>query len=409
MVKKILNAASWLGLVQAMNVVSVIVLSILVIRKIDASEVSSYMYAVFTTDAVLSYCLLQIALRITLAKDDASFKQLFAYSRRFSFLNALLAIGVMATVMMFSDHADNSRTMYFVAWLTAAGLANYFAQLCFSVCDYTFDYKSFGVSSAASNISSLIIAVAVFLLGGGIASMVVRDVARGFILLALALKNNRVLIPDLKDITPLDRKSKFSFVGFLVKRHTLKMIEVTNHRVPALITSAGNATSLGQFGVAFQLVSQIMNVLTIAGDKLAYAFFARAERHNKLRYLSVVLTLYAIVGVTIFIFGGKLFSLVYGPKWEASAQTFSYLGIYLFTHGALGLVTNFLVTEQRFSGVYLAWGGWTATFFACFLCNPGWPIVAYYLTASAVSFVLAICALLLAKYSAPPASVRRAV
>jgi hypothetical protein len=409
MVKKILNAASWLGLVQAINVVSVIVLSILVIRQIDAGEVSSYMYAVFTTDAVLSYSLLQIALRITLAKDDATFKQLFDYSRRFSFLNALLAIVVITVVMFTSDHADNSRTLYFVAWLTAAGLANYFAQLCFSVCDYTFNYKSFGVSSAVSNILSLIIAVLVFAFGGGILSMVVRDVARGFILLTLALKNSRTLIPDLTDVIPLDRKAKFAFVGFLAKRHALKIIEVTNHRVPALITSAGNAKSLGQFGVAFQLVSQIMNVLTIVGDKLAYAFFARAERQNKLRYLCVVLALYAAVGLFIFVFGEQLFFLIYGPKWQAASKTFSYLGIYLFTHGGLGLVTNFLVTEQRFTGVYLAWGGWTATFFACFTYNHSWPIVNYYLTASAVSFVLAMCVLLWAKHRVPVAAVQRAM
>lgn len=409
MVKKILGAASWLGLVQIMNVISVIVLSILVIRRIDPLEVSAYMYAVFTTEAVMSYTLLQIALRITLAKDDATFKQLFAYSRRFSFVNAILAVVVMVCVMSMSDRVEQSRTLHFVAWLTVAGLANYFAQLCFSVCDYKFNYKSFGVSSAISNVCSLAIAVTVFLLGGGIISMVVRDVARGLILLALALKNSRTLIPDLADAEPLDRKSKLGFLGFLVKRHTLKVMEVTNHRVPALITSAGNITSLGNFGVAFQFLSQIMNVLTIAGDKVAYSFFARAESRSKLRYLWVVMGLYAVVGAFIFAFGENLFSLVYGPHWQSSAKTFSYLGIYLFSHGALGLITNFLITEQRFAGVYVAWAGWTATFFACFVYDPTWPIVRYYLTASLTSFVLAGCALLWVRYRSTAAAMPHAV
>lgn len=409
MVRKILNAASWLGLVQAMNVVSVIVLSVFVIRQVAPAQVSSYMYAVFTTDAVLSFTLLQIGLRITLAKDDATFKRLFEYSRRFSLGNAVLAIAVVTVVMFSSDQAPDAGALHMVAWLTVAGLANYFAQVCFSVCDYTFDYKRFGLSSAVSNIASLLIAVAVFLLGGGIASMVVRDVARSLILLALAINSSRSLVPRGEAVIPMNGKEKLAFIGFLAKRHTLKILEVSNHRVPALITSAGSAISLGHFGVAFQLISQIMNVLTIAGDKLAYAFFARAERQNKLRYLAVVMMLYAVAGLVIFAIGEGLFTLIYGPQWQASATTFSYLGIYLFTHGVLGLVTNFLITEQRFAGVYLAWGAWTATFLSCFLYDQSWPIVSYYLVASAVSGALAIAALLWAQRQHPSAALQRAM
>jgi len=176
-----------------------------------------------------------------------------------------------------------------------------------------------------------------------------------------------------------------------------------------LITSAGNTTSLGHFGVAFQLISQIMNVLTIAGDKLAYSFFARAERQSKLRYLSVVLVLYAVAGLAILFFGEALFTLIYGAQWQASAKTFSYLGIYLFTHGGLGLITNFLVTEHRFAGVYSAWTGWTITFFACFAYDPTWPIAAYYLSASTVSFMLAVCALCWTRWHLPPAALQGAV
>jgi O-antigen/teichoic acid export membrane protein len=152
-----------------------------------------------------------------------------------------------------------------------------------------------------------------------------------------------------------------------------------------------------------------MNVLTIAGDKLAYSFFARAERQSKLRYLSVVLVLYAVAGLAILFFGEELFTLIYGAQWQASAKTFSYLGIYLFTHGALGLITNFLVTEHRFAGVYTAWAGWTVTFFACFMYDPTLPIAAYYLSASAVSFLLAACALCLTRRHSPPAALQGAV
>jgi hypothetical protein len=409
MVRKILNAASWLGLVQAMNVISVIVLSVFVIRQVEPAQVSSYMYAVFTTDAVLSYTLLQIGLRITLAKDDATFKRLFEYGRRFSFVNAVLAVVVVTAVMFSSNHVPDSSALHMMAWLTVAGLANYFAQVCFSVCDYTFNYKTFGVSSAVSNILSLLIAVGVFLLGGGIASMVVRDVARSLILLALAVNSSRSLVPQGTFATPMNGREKLAFIGFLAKRHTLKILEVTNHRVPALITSAGSTISLGHFGVAFQLISQIMNVLTIAGDKLAYAFFARAERQNKLRYLAIVMALYAATGLTIFVIGERLFTLIYGAQWLASATTFSYLGIYLFTHGVLGLVTNFLITEHRFAGVYLAWGGWTATFLSCFLYDKNWPIVTYYLAASAVSCFLGIAALFWAQRQFPSAALQRAM
>ncbi len=276
MVKKILNAASWLSMVQVMNMLSVIVLSIFVIRRSGAAEVSAYMYAVFVTDAVMSYTLLQVAQRITLAGNDAAFRQLFAYSRRFGLVNAGLAVLVVLVFVVFSDEASRGQTLSFIAWLTAAGLANYFASLCFSVCDYTFDYKSFGLSAALSNVVSLAIAVTVFALDGGIFSMVIRDVARAFILLALALYSTD-LLPQLRGVTPLDQQGRSAFLGFLFKRHTLKVIEVSNHRVPALVMSSGNVTSLGQFGVAFQLVSQIMNVLTIVGDKLAYAFFAAAN------------------------------------------------------------------------------------------------------------------------------------
>lgn len=409
MVRKILNAASWLGLVQAMNVISVIVLSVFVIRQVKPADVSSYMYAVFTTDAILSYTLLQIGLRITLAKDDATFKRLFEYGRRFSLGNAVLAVVVVTLVMFSSNQTPDSNALHMMAWLTVAGLCNYFAQVCFSVCDYTFDYKTFGVSSAVSNIVSLLIAVVVFLLGGGIASMVVRDVARGLILLALALHSSRSLIPQVTDAKCMKREEKLAFIGFLAKRHTLKVLEVTNHRVPALITSAGSTISLGHFGVAFQLISQIMNVLTIAGDKLAYAFFARAQRQNKLRYLTVVMALYAVAGLTIFVIGEGFFTLIYGSQWQDSAATFSYLGIYLFTHGVLGLVTNFLITEHHFAGVYLAWGSWTATFLLCFLYDQDWPIVMYYLSASAVSCTLAIAALLWVHRQLPSAAVQRAI
>jgi hypothetical protein len=398
MVKKILNAASWLSLVQVMNMLSVIVLSIFVIRRTDAAQVSAYMFAVFITDAVMSYTLLQIAQRITLAKDDTAFKKLFAYSRVFGFANALVAVVVTAVVMLFSESASHAQSLTFVAWLTVAGLANYFAQICFSVCDYTFDYKSFGISSALSNVISLAIAVAVFFAGGGIFSMVLRDLARALILLAFGLRSVRTLVPQLRHIAPLDRNSRFDFFRFLIKRHTLKVIEVSNHRVPALVMSSGNMTSLGQFGVAFQMISQIMNVLTILGDKVAYSFFSRGASKEKLKYLFAVVAIYAIGGGAVFLFGEPLFSLIYGQKWLASAKTFSYLGLYMFTHGTLVVVTNFLITEQRFAGVYMSWIGWTTTFVAFYLYNHSWPIVSYYLLASAVSAFLVVCALLLSQY-----------
>jgi O-antigen/teichoic acid export membrane protein len=394
MVKKILNAASWLSMVQVMNMLSVIVLSIFVIRRSGAAEVSAYMYAVFLTDAVMSYTLLQIAQRITLAKDDTAFRQLFAYSRRFGLANAALAVLVVLVFVAFSDEASRGQTLSFIAWLTAAGLANYFASLCFSVCDYTFDYKSFGLSSALSNVVSLGIAVTVFAFDGGIFSMVVRDVARAFILFALALYSTRSLLPQLRGIEPLVRKERAAFLGFLVKRHTLKVIEVSNHRVPALVMSSGNVTSLGQFGVAFQLISQIMNVLTIVGDKLAYAFFARGERTGKLKYLGAVLVIYALTGLLVFVFGKPLFALIYGPRWIESATIFSWLGMYIFTHGTLVVVTNYLITEHRFAGVYLSWAGWTMTFAACYFFDRSWPIAGYYIAASLVAAVLVLGALL---------------
>lgn len=394
MEKKIINAASWLSLVQAMNMLSVIVLSIFVIRRSGAAEVSAYMYAVFVTDAVMSYTLLQIGQRITLAKEDSAFRQLFAYSRRFGLVNAALAVLVVVVYVFFAEDASRGQTLSFIAWLTAAGLANYFAQLWFSVCDYTLNYKSFAVSSALSNVVSLGIAVAVFAFDGGIFSMVIRDVARAFILLALALYSTRSLLPQLSGVPPLDRLGRVAFLGFLVKRHTLKVIEVSNHRVPALVMSSGNVVSLGQFGVAFQLVSQIMNVLTILGDKVAYAFFARGERAGKLKYLAGVVAIYALAGLFVFLIGEPLFSLIYGPRWLDSAIIFSWLGLYIFTHGTLVVVTNYLITEQRFAGVYLSWAGWTATFVACYLFDQSWPIVGYYLVASATSAALVLGALL---------------
>lgn len=346
----------------------------------------------------MSYTLLQIAQRITLAKDDASFRQLFAYSVRFGAVNALLAALVVIVVMLFSDKAAEPQTLSFVAWLTAGNLANYFAQVCFSNCDYTFDYKSFGISSALSNVLSLALAVAVFAFGGGIFSMVLRDVARGVILLGLALYSTSTLLSQLREAIPLCRKSRLAFFGFLMKRHTLKVIEVSNHRVPALMISTGKLNSLGQFGVAFQLISQIMNVLTIAGDRLAYAFFSRGERESKLKYLAAVVGIYAMAGLTIFLFGERLFALIYGKRWLDSARTFSYLGLYLFTHGTLVVVTNYLITEQRFAGIYLSWGGWTTTFVACYFFNRSWPIVTYYLMASAASFVLVLSILFVGRY-----------
>jgi hypothetical protein len=405
MIKKVLSAASWLSLVQVMNMLSVIVLSIFVIRRTDPAQVSAYMYAVFVTDAVMAYTLLQIAQRITLAKDETSFRQLFAYSRTFGRLNAFAAVLVVGVVVVFSKQAGTGQTQSYIVWLSIAGLANYFASILFSVCDYTFDYKSFGVSSALSNVLSLALAVAVFFLGGGIFSMVLRDVARGLILLALGLRTARALAPQMKDVEPLDRKSRLHFFGFLAKRHTLKMIEVSNHRVPALVMSTGNLASLGQFGVAFQFISQIMNVLTIAGDKVAYALFSRERTDGRRKYLTAVIALYAITGLMIYLFGKHLFLLVYGNKWIESSQTFSYLGLYLFTHGTLVVVTNYLITQHRFSGVYVSWAGWTATFVTCFLLNRGWPIVTYYLTASAVSCVLVLGTLLLAYMRREPDAV----
>jgi O-antigen/teichoic acid export membrane protein len=405
MFRKVINAASWLSLVQVMNMLSVIVLSIFVIRRTDPAQVSAYMYAVFVTDAVMAYTLLQIAQRITLARDETSFRQLFAYSRTFGMANGLVAVLVVGVVVLFSEHTGSTQTLSYIAWLSVAGLANYFAQICFSVCDYTFDYKSFGVSSALSNVLSLVLAVAVFLLGGGIFSMVLRDVARGLILLALGLRTTRALAPQLKDVEPLDRQSRLRFFGFLAKRHTLKMIEVSNHRVPALVMTTGNLASLGQFGVAFQFVSQIMNVLTIAGDKVAYALFSREGTEGRRKYLGAVIALYAVTGLMVFLFGKHLFLLVYGNKWLESSQTFSYLGLYLFTHGTLVVVTNFLITQHRFAGVYVAWAGWTATFVTCYLLDRSWPIVTYYLTASAVSCVLVLGALLLTRVRKQPDAV----
>ena len=343
----------------------------------------------------MSYTLLQISQRITLAKDDTSFKQLLSYSRVFGMANALLAMLAVTASMLLSDNASNTQTISFVVWLTASNLANYFSQICFSTCDYTFDYKSFGISSALSNVLSLVIAVAAFTLGGGIFSMVLRDVARSTILLGLALYSVRALLPQLRGVLPLDRKSRFAFLCFLVKRHTLKVIEVSNHRVPALVMSTGNLNSLGQFGVAFQMISQIMNVMSIAGDRLAYSFFSRGENGSKLKYLAVVMGIYALVGLSIFLFGEPLFTIIYGQHWLDSARTFSFLGLYLFTHGTLVLVTNYLITEQRFAGVYLSWIGWSITFFSFYSYNRSWSIAIYYLLASAVSCVLVISVLIL--------------
>jgi hypothetical protein len=346
----------------------------------------------------MSYTLLQISQRIILAKDDTSFKQIFAYSRIFGMANALLAVIVVVIFMQFSENATNSQAISFVAWLTAGSLANYFAQVLFSASDYNFDYKSFGISSALSNVLSLAVAVITFTLGGGIFSMVLRDVARSFILLGLALYCARALLPQLNGVPQLDRKSRLAFLGFLIKRHTLKVIEVSNHRVPALVTSTGNLNGLAQFGVAFQMISQIMNVLTIAGDRLAYSFFSRGERTSKLKYLAVVVIIYALVGLTIYLFGERLFSIIYGQHWLDSARTFSLLGLYLFAHGALVVVTNYLITEQRFAGVYLSWAGWTVTFVACYMYSRDWTITTYYLLASSVSCVLVLSALILSWY-----------
>lgn len=398
MIKKILQAASWLSLVQVMNLISISLLSILVIRQTSADQVSIYMYAVFITDAVMSYTLLQISQRIILAKDDTSFKQLFAYSRVFGVINASLAVSVVAICIFFSKHSTSSQMIEFVAWLTVGNLANYFAQILFSTCDYNFDYKSFGISSALSNILSLFVAVIMFALGGGVFSMVMRDVTRGFILLALAFYSVRALIPQLRGVPPLDRKSRFAFFGFLIKRHALKVIEVSNHRVPALVMSSGNINSLGQFGVAFQMISQIMGVLTIVGDKLAYSFFSRGEGSSKLKYLAVVMAIYACVGLIIILLGEPLFLVIYGEKWSDSAKIFSLLGLYLFTHGTLVVVTNYLITQQRFIGVYFSWIGWTATFFFCYMYSNSWPIVSYYLMASAASCVIVLSAWVFTQY-----------
>lgn len=399
MVKKIVNAASWLSLVQVVNLISVSILSIFVIRQTDAAQVTAYMYAVFITDAVMSYTLLQISQRLTLAKDDTAFRQLFAYGRRFGAINALLAALVATVVILFSDNASDPQTLSFIAWLTVGSLANYFAQIFFSTCDYTFNYKSFGISSALSNVFSLVIAVVAFALGFGIFSMVLRDVVRSLILLGLALFNARTLLLQSSGVQQLDRQSRVTFFSFLIKRHTLKVIEVSNHRVPALVMSTGNLTSLGQFGVAFQMISQIMNVMTIAGDRLAYAFFARGERSSKLKYLAAVIGTYAFVGLITFLFGERLFSLIYGQQWLDSARIFSFLGLYLFTHGTLVVVTNYLITEQRFAGVYVSWVGWTTTFASCYLYDNSWPIVAYYLVASTASCMLVLFTLLLSRFS----------
>lgn len=409
MVKRIVNAASWLSLVQLMNMLSVIVLSVVVIRQSAPADVAAYMYAVFLTDAVMSYTLLQIAQRITLAKNDSAFGQLFAYSKLFGMANAALAVLVVAVVAFAAGDAQPQQALAFIGWLTLAGMANYFAQIGFSVCDYSFDFRSFGVSSAISNVLSLALAVTVFACGGGIFSMVLRDVARGLILLALAVRTARALAPELRNGAPLDRRGRVELLVFLVKRHTLKVIEVTNHRVPALVMSAGNLTSLGHFGVAFQLISQIMNVLTVAGDKLAYAFFSRGEQASKRRFLMGVVALYAATGALVFLFGERLFNLVYGAQWREASTTFSLLGLYLFTHGSLVVITNYLITEQRFAGIYVAWCGWTLSFAACFLYDRHWPIVAYYLCASAVSFVLVVASLMLQQVRSPQEALGRAL
>lgn len=393
MFKKIVNAASWLSLVQVMNLLSVTLLSIFVIRKSVPADVASYMYAVFVTDATMAYALLQIAQRVTLAKDDQSFRELFRFSLRFGVGNAAVAVIAVAGVALCSMAVHDPRVLWYIFWLALASLGNYFAQIIFSSCDYNFEFRAFGIGSALSSIVSLLVALLAFSFGVGVGSMVLRDVVRAACLLVFAVYSARLMIRQLAAVTPLDQSGGKAFLLFLLKRHVLKVIEVSNHRVPALVMSAGNVISLGNFGVAFQMISQIMNVMTILSDRIAYALFSRGNARQRVQYMTTVLALYAVVGTMVFIFGGAVFNFVYGPQWLESSRIFALLGIYLFSHGALVVVTNFLITEEKFTGVYVSWLSWTATFIGCVMLGLGWPIVNYYLAASVVAFVIVMLAL----------------
>jgi len=351
--------------------------------------VEKYLYAVFLCDATLSYVLLQVSQRLILAKNSEDFCRLLSFSKGFSMMNALIAIAIMATTSIASANIDG-QTLTIICWLTFSGIFNYFSNIIFSISDYSFEYRSFAISSTISNILSLSITVVLFKMGFGILSLVFRDVSRSFIQFSLSLYAARRLVQKINAASALDRSARIAFFSFLMKRHVLKLLEVSNHRVPALIVQSRDSSAFAQFGVAFQLTSQIMGLLMVAADKIAYSLFSRNSESDKITYLWTTVGIYAVCGAAILSFGQPIFYNIYGPSWRQASYDFASLGFYIFSHGTLVIITNYLITRNRFMLSYLPWGVWTFVFITSCSLARQWNITNYYQIASGAALLAAV-------------------
>lgn len=398
MIKRILSAASWLGVVQIFNTLSVLALTAFVIRKSSVDNVSLYMYAVFLTDAVMSYTLAQISQRIMLVKTERQFERNFIYGLILSLKNIVGSLVCLALVVFFIARTEiDLRFIGFVGFLAVASICNYLAGIAFVRCDYEISYRPYAFASVVSNLVSIVVAILLFQVTQDVYCMIARDVVRALILLAISaysVGHWRERFLSYKKPKKLIRNE---FLFFVLKRHALKVVEVSNHRVPALVMAGGSLLAVGEFGVAFQFTSQIMGLLAIVSDRIAYAWFATANASMRRKYLIYVAAVYAVCAIGVYLFGREVFLLFYGSSWVKAADIFSLLSVYLFAHGTLVVVSNYLLAVKKFVGVYLSWVSWLICFAVVSIFAESFAIVDCYVASSVVSLMVVLVALFVAQ------------
>lgn len=401
MIRKIFGAASWLGAVQIFNTLSVLILTAYVVKNSSVNSVSVYMYAVFMTDAVMSYSLMQVSQRVILSRSLGQFKRNYHFGLGLSKWNAVVSMIFLVAVASYSfGKFEEDGLFVYSAWLGFAAVMNCMAGFLFVKCDYEIDYRPYAVASIVGNFASILVAVVAFQYSQSVSCMVARDVVRALVFFSFALYFSRELTFFRGDVRAHKHKFRVGFVLFVLKRHVLKMIEVTNHRVPALLMAGGAIGAVGEFGVAFQFISQILGLMAIVSDRVAYAWFSKSVKANNFGYLSCVSVLYALGAIVIYFVGSEIFLVIYGEKWASAAKIFSTMGVYLFTHGVLVLLSNFLLTRKRFLSVYIAWASWLVCFLAQNWLIKDLEIVDAYVIPSACSCVIVFSAFLLSLRSA---------
>lgn len=348
MIKKLIESASWVGGVNVINGLASFVLTVLVIRHIDAPTYGEYVVGILYAENASFFIILNFGLAIIQYDRRSYGADVIGAAAHLIRLNiVILSIFGLSLLILLIDKEKHILVIiaFIVTFMCNIGM--YLARFVFSIQEKDLNFKYQAICMSVSNCTSLIIALLFFMRGSGVWTLVIREIFRVFVILICIRRDVAIFVRPIYDKT-IGR----SLTMFCLKRHVIKMTEVAYFRTPLLVAGifVGRA-DLARFSIAYQLGDQIKGLLGSIIQKVGVAAYAyNSEKGIIMLFLSGYLLsrIFLIVYILLSLYGSDLFSWVYGQKWSDSLVIFSNLIPYIVL---FPIVTN--ISAYFFSKNYL--------------------------------------------------------